>query len=893
MFRILLIILSSWLVYSCHHSSDLYVPEANRFEFADLTTNLNEPMELDFLPDEKIIFIERRGIVKVHDQRENITRVIGQIPVSYVAESGLLGIAVDPNYINNNWVYFFYTDADRKAYHNISRFQVRNDSLLLDSEQKLLDFYYDYKHCCHNGGGLKFGPDGLLYISTGDNVGGTDYGPMDERPGRHLQDAQRTAANTMDYRGKILRIRPEADGSYSIPEGNLFEPNNPKALPEIYIMGVRNPWKINVDQKHNWLHWGEVGPNPGVRDPKRGPDAHEEFNLAKEAGNYGWPYFNADNKAYAKYDYATGNIGDFFDPQSIRNSSPNNKGLNDLPPAKKATIWYPNTKSDSFPLLGIGGGSAVGGPIFHKNQFAKNAQSFPEYYENHWFIADWMRGWIFAAKLDEDGNYVSMEAFLDGQPFKKPIDLEFGPDGSLYVLDYGSNWYAHNKDARLTKITYNYHNRPPKAIIKAEKIQSAVPVQIEFSANKSFDPDDRELRSYQWYVDNLSIETIGPNLLYKFSNPGNPKISLVVTDSLGFTDTTHITLALGNEPPTIGFTKDGNQSFYDEHHPFNYEISISDNEDGPPINPSNIQADIRQIPSEVNLTYLKNTSPFEDPGFNYLDGKELIQNSDCYSCHAASDASVGPSWKEIADRYKDHSISKDYLTRKILLGGIGAWSDKYMSAHPQHTKEEIDQMVDYILALDEDIHMENAELTGSLNARNKENYFLISASYKDEGANGQPSIKSDLQRILRPYRISATTFEMSHRVVNKPYNEEGDEFAEIMLNGSYIGFREIDLIGINKVKLRIRSSVNWVRIEVHQNSSHGPLLGYAIFDIPKAENRWAMTDENWLEIDVPVQSYSGLKDLYFVFYSDRTEGETIAYEICQVEWIEFIKGDNL
>ena len=541
----------------------------------------------------------------------------------------------------------------------------------------------------------------------------------------------------------------------------------------------------------------------------------------------------------------------------------------------------------------LGGGSAVGGPIFHKDLYAKHIQTFPVYYNNHWFISDWMRGWIYAAKLDQAGNYISMEPFLDGQPFKKPIDLEFGPDGSLYVLDYGSNWYVHNKDARLSRITYNYSNRRPKAVINSEKKYSSVPTEIEFSGEQSYDPDDKSLRSFHWMVNNQIVESNDANLTYQFNDVGKATVSLVVTDALGLTDTAHVDVFLGNEAPTIDFAKQGNQSFYSPNEPNNYKITIEDEEDGFNIDGSNILTDIRPLPARSNLSYVRNTSPLSEPSFNFLIGKELVDNSDCYSCHALKEASVGPSLVEIAERYSDHSISKDYLTRKIQLGGIGAWGSKYMSAHPQHTKNEIDHMVDYILHLDEDVRLNNIALSGKLNTSVDAHNLLVSASYEDKGANGQLPIRTTFQRIIRPHRVDATTYEMAYRVVNKPYNDQGGRFAEIMLNGSYIGFKEIDLSGISKIKLRIRSSVNWVRIEVHQDQSDGPLLGSSTFDIPKAENRWAMTEENWMEVNVPVQSYSGLNDLYFVFYSDRTEGKTIAYEICQVEWIEFIKEDNL
>src|SRR5690606_8679508 len=126
----------------------------------------------------------------------------------------------------------------------------------------------------------------------------TAYAPIDERPGRNPWDAQKGSANTNDLRGKILRIRPQADGTYTVPDGNLFPKGMEKTRPEIYVMGTRNPYRISVDSKTGYLYWGDVGPDAGQDSVGRGPKAVDEINQARKPGFYGWPYFVGDNKPY-------------------------------------------------------------------------------------------------------------------------------------------------------------------------------------------------------------------------------------------------------------------------------------------------------------------------------------------------------------------------------------------------------------------------------------------------------------------------------------------------------------------------------------------------------------------------------------------------------------------
>ena len=144
------------------------------------------------------------------------------------------------------------------------------------------------------------------------------------------------------------------------------------------------------------------------------------------------------------------------------NDSPKNTGLRELPPANKAFIYYPYADSPEFgPIVGKGGRNAMGGPVYYYDDYADSKVKFPRYYNGKFFAYDWIRGWINPVTMTSTGDFVSMEHFMPSAEFNHPMDMQFAKDGSLYMLEYGSNWFAQNDEARLSHITYNAGNRTP------------------------------------------------------------------------------------------------------------------------------------------------------------------------------------------------------------------------------------------------------------------------------------------------------------------------------------------------------------------------------------------------------------------------------------------------
>jgi len=455
--------------YSKAHS--VFAPEESHFTKVQLVTGtFFEPTELTILPNLDVLIVQRRGEIYLYNSQTKKVKQAGFLNVYWKtnatgvnAEEGLLGVKVDPDFAKNHFVYMYYSAPDSSV-NRLSRFTLENDTIINSSEKIVLQFYEQRDICCHTGGSIAFGPNKTLFVSTGDNTTPFDepnqkyashgYAPLDDRPGHIQYDERHSSGNTNDLRGKILRIKVKEDGSYEIPEGNLFPKGTDKTKPEIYVMGDRNPYRISVDQKNGNLYWGEVGPDASDDSlATHGPRGYDEINQARKAGYFGWPFFIGNNYPYHLYDYATGKSGPTMDPAKPINNSRNNTGLTELPPAQPAFIWYPYAVSPDFPSLGAGGRTAMAGPIYYSDLYP-NETSYPSYYDGKFFFYEWIRGFIKAVSMKPNGDYDRMEPFMGNSKFNSPIDIEVGPDGRFYILEYGTGWFSKNEDAGLIRIDY-------------------------------------------------------------------------------------------------------------------------------------------------------------------------------------------------------------------------------------------------------------------------------------------------------------------------------------------------------------------------------------------------------------------------------------------------------
>lgn len=552
----------------------------NHFERVVLADKLVDPIEIAVTSNGSVFITERFGAIKFWDAETEGTRQVGWLHVNRTIEDGLMGITLDPKFDANGWLYMYYSPADFGP-QRLSRFTFRDGSIDMESEIQMLEVEVQREVCCHTGGSLTFDADGHLYLSTGDNSNPLPAiaSPIDNRPGHHYGDARRSSGNANDLRGKILRITPQPDGSYTIPEGNLFTDPS-EGRPEVYVMGNRNPYRIAIDSKTGWLYWGDVGQG-APPNPDRGPWGWEEFNRAKEAGNFGWPQFAGPNEPYRAYDYATETPGPYFDPERPINDSPNNTGAEVLPPAQSALIWYVYGMSQEFPELGAGGMSAMGGPVYRYNAETANPHAFPEMYDGGFLIYEWMRNWIYEVKFDENGDYLKIAPFLQGMAFSRPMDIEYGQDGRLYIAEWGEAFWGSNGNAQLVRIDYHgTAERPPHVQAQASTTSGTAPLNVLFDGSSSQSRNGDNRLTFAWDVrSNGSIEGTSPRLMHTFEAPGTYPVTLTVVDHLGHQNTETLEITVGNTAPVVGVEWPPNGGFFDFGETIEYAVVLHDAED--------------------------------------------------------------------------------------------------------------------------------------------------------------------------------------------------------------------------------------------------------------------------------------------------------------------------
>ena len=415
-----------------------------------ITSGLTAPIALTFLPDNRMLLIEKSGQVLIADPNSGQKSLYLDISniVNSGQERGLLEIAIPPDFdadaaSGRNLLYLFYTRSGNTNRAVIASFEHGELSGGLsskanaNSETILWTDTDGYVSCCHYGGGLDFGPDGKIWLTSSDKFNtsnGGEGGPDDDWP-----------LNLENTSGKIIRI--SRDGS--IPDGTDGWPANPyidgaiagpypalaadgqpyQPHPSIWAYGLRNPFRASWDEEYGKFYIGEVGGNRN-----RSTDDVHVASLSQPGAFYGWNFYEGVDNFVA------------YDP----NKSPFNPSQFPQPDTDLAD---PSTGDYySAPIFDIPHSSLTGG-------FVYRGDMFPEEFKGVYFFGNFEDGYIKFLDLNATGDRV--EGVYDFKPSSdipgnasNVVFLEEGIDGALYYINYAAN------GGQVQRITFGGLNAP-------------------------------------------------------------------------------------------------------------------------------------------------------------------------------------------------------------------------------------------------------------------------------------------------------------------------------------------------------------------------------------------------------------------------------------------------
>ena len=643
---------------------------------------------------------------------------------------------------------------------------------------------------------------------------------------------------------------------------------------------------MSVDSRTGFVYWGEVGPSEGR--PTGGPIPYDEFNQARGPGFFGFPYFVGENEGFGVRDYVKNQLLPPRDPVHPVNESVNNSGLRELPPARPAFIAYSYETSEKYPELGSGAHSAVGGPIYHRTDFKPDAKrAFPAYYENKWLIAEFERGLIMSVTMDADSRYVSMEQFLPSYRPLQPIDITFGPEGDLYVLDYGSVWFAKSPDSSLVKIEYNAGNRKPKAAAATSTRGGAVPLQVTLSSEGTADPDGDRLQ-YTWRVatPNGPVRTYtGATSQISLRQAGAYTATLVTTDPAGASDTASVAIVAGNTPPEVGLVASGmNQTFVRPGEPVTYAVKVADREDRE-VARDRVAVSINHVAEGVDLSGLNQEASPVDATTRFGVAKTLLSRTDCSGCHLRDTPSAGPTYAMLAGKYRPDPTTLGVLANRVKTGGSKVWGEAEMPPHPNLTAAEIRTIVEYFLSAGDPaisaLPLEGRYTPELPDGRGR---VIVRAVYTDRPVGNLPPQTSVATKILRGTTLNPAAADVFENVTfGGRSSGDGAETRGLAITAQrngHIAYRRLDLTGVRDLTLTVSTSGDMAAkggvIEIRLDGPAGALIGttaVAVAPPPPARGRGAGAAAAPAAPPAPptiiLKPTTGFHDLYLVFRNDQ------------------------
>lgn len=353
------------------------------FRVEPITSNLELPTTFTFAPDGRVFIAEKSGRVKIWKDGVLYARPLIDIrdEVNEFVDRGLIGMALDPNFAENGWIYLMYAwdapgqakDVDEPRRSRLVRYTVEGDTVRPNSAFVLFDDHWNYTQN-HSVGTLKFDKRGLLWVSLGD-------GSLSAMP-----DAiSLTALDINTLQGKVLRIDPRT--GHGVPGNPFYDPRFPKsARARVWAYGFRNPFRFAVHPETQLPYVGDVGWN-----------TYEMLMIATKGANFGWPCVEGS-----------------MDRPEFQNA-PECRGISVKTTTPKE-LSYPHNQNNA---------SVTAGDF-------NTGDHFPPEMKGNFFWGDYSTQVINRTVLDARGRFKETIPF--GKQMGEPVDIQFGPDGALWYL---------------------------------------------------------------------------------------------------------------------------------------------------------------------------------------------------------------------------------------------------------------------------------------------------------------------------------------------------------------------------------------------------------------------------------------------------------------------------
>jgi cytochrome c len=220
----------------------------------------------------------------------------------------------------------------------------------------------------------------------------------------------------------------------------------------------------------------------------------------------------------------------------------------------------------------------MGGPAYDYDRHSRSRTKWPSYYDGLPLFYEWTRDYVKEFHLDRRHQVRQIKPVLPSIVFDNPMDLEFGPDGALYVLEYGDGYFAENPEAQLARIDFVRGNRTPIPKISATPTVGDPPLTVAFSSAGTTDPDGDALR-YAWDFDaDGTVDSRAPNASWTFTESGDYRATLKVTDSTGRSASAEFPLTVGPVAPTVSFVTPTEGQPFEFGDTVAFDVSVVDND---------------------------------------------------------------------------------------------------------------------------------------------------------------------------------------------------------------------------------------------------------------------------------------------------------------------------